>query len=77
MPNVSQLSLICAWNSFAINTVKLKQHSTKRKTKNGTKHSSALYSFFSKPKVTKIFASYHKFGKVHIFKKAVMDMLLV
>ena len=33
MPNVGQLSLICAWNSFAINTVKLKQRTTKRKTK--------------------------------------------
>ena len=53
IPNVGQLLLICMWNSFAINTVKLKQRSTKWKTKT-EQNAVALHIHFSKPNVTKL-----------------------
>ena len=58
MPNVGQLSLISAWNSFAINTVELKQRTTKRKTKT-ERNATALHIRFFETKRDKTFASYH------------------
>ena len=54
MPNVGQLSLICAWNSFTINTVKLKQHSTKRKTKTEQMLQHFVFLLFLKPYMNKL-----------------------
>ena len=53
IPNVGLLSLTCAWNSFTINTVKLKQHSTKRKIKT-EQNAIAFRIHFSKSNVTKL-----------------------
>ena len=55
MSNVDQLSLICAWNSFAINTVKLKQRITKGKIKTEQNAIALRNTFcFLKPNATKL-----------------------
>ena len=59
MPNVGQLSLICVVNSFAINTVKLKQRSTKRKTET-EQNATVLRIRFFETKCDQTFTSYCK-----------------
>ena len=58
MPNVGQL--ICAWNSFAINTVELKQRTTKRKTKT-ERNATELRIHFNESKRDQTFASYRTY----------------
>ena len=61
MRNVGQLSLICVWNSFTINTVKLKQCTTKTNTKT-EQIAIALRIRFFETKCDQTFASYCKAG---------------
>ena len=79
MPNVGQL--ICAWNSFAINTVELKQRTTKRKTKT-VRNATEVRIRFNESKRDQTFASYRKInflGKASVlqFMSAVQDMTIV
>ena len=75
MPNVGQL--ICAWNSFAINTVELKQRTTKRKTKT-ERNATELRIRFNESKRDQTFASYHTVDSAHIgrIKEAPFLLLL-
>ena len=57
MPNVDQLSLICVWNSFVINTVELEQCTMKRKTETGW-NATILHIRFFETKHDQTFASY-------------------
>ena len=63
MPNVGQL--ICAWNSFAINTVELKQRTTKRKTKT-VRNATEVRIRFNESKRDQTFASYRMHIRMHI-----------
>ena len=65
MPNVGQLLLIYTWNSFAINTVKLKQRSTKWKTKT-ERNAVALRIRFFETKRDQTFASYRMYVHEYI-----------
>ena len=67
MPNVGQL--ICAWNSFAINTVELKQRTTKRKTKT-VRNATEVRIRFNESKRDQTFASYR------IFKRIVITVMI-
>ena len=66
VPNVNQLSLICAWNSFAINTVQLKQHSMKRKTKTEQNAATVLRIRSFETKRDQTFASYRICMYIHV-----------
>ena len=67
MLNVGQLSLICTGNSFAINTVKLKQRTMKRKTKT-EQNVIVLRIRFFETKHDQTFASYRKVYDYNMMK---------
>ena len=73
MPNVGQL--ICAWNSFAINTVELKQRTTKRKTKT-KRNATELCIRFNESKRDQTFASYRTYIMCYIYSMYVQNELL-